>query len=439
MRADASSKSVAGNQAQPEVRTGLVLGMLCFVYVLNFLDRQLISILAKPIQDELNITDSQLGKLTGFYFALFYCIIAIPVGWLADRTNRVKALSIACALWSAATTSCGMAGNYAQLVVARMTVGIGEAGGVPPSYAIISDYFPPERRGTALAIFNLGPPLGSAFGVLLGASLAAAFHWRLPFYVIGAVGVVTALAVYVLVAEPQRGAHNAATDAPPAEVAAPGFFATILRFFTNPVLFLASLASGAANFIYYGISNFATLFLMREKGMELGEVAIWYALVVSVGMGGGIYVSGRLIDKFGPRKKSAYAIIPAISLLLALPFFLGFVWSNRWDVALLFLAVPTFLNSFFLSATVTFVQGEVSSDQRVISGALLLFVMNFIGLGLGPTYVGMVSDFFRPSHGVHSLQAAYLALAPIYLIAALLYFGLARLINRLQAITGERA
>ena len=157
------------------VRTGLVLGMLCFVYVLNFLDRQLISILAKPIQDDLHITDSQLGMLTGFYFALFYCFIAVPIGWLADRTNRVRVLSIACALWSGATAACGMAGNYAQLVIARMTVGVGEAGGVPPSYAIISDYFPRERRGRAMAIFNLGPPLGSALGVAFGASLAAAF------------------------------------------------------------------------------------------------------------------------------------------------------------------------------------------------------------------------------------------------------------------------
>ena len=170
----------------PRVRTGLVLGMLCFVYVLNFLDRQLISILAKPIQDGLHITDSQLGLLTGFYFALFYCFIAVPIGWLADRTNRVRVLSIACALWSGATAACGMAGNYAQLVIARMTVGVGEAGGVPPSYAIISDYFPRERRGRAMAIFNLGPPLGSALGVAFGASLAAAFNWRLPFYVIGA-------------------------------------------------------------------------------------------------------------------------------------------------------------------------------------------------------------------------------------------------------------
>jgi len=405
-----------------------MLGMLCFVYVLNFLDRQLVSILAKPIQDALQITDGQLGKITGFYFALFYCFIAIPVGWLADRTNRVKVLSIACALWSAATAACGMAANYGQLVVARMAVGVGEAGGVPPSYAIISDSFPREQRGAALAIFNLGPPFGSALGVAFGASLAAAFDWRLPFLVIGAVGIVTAIAVYILVAEPNRGGYDGAT--PVEAVATTSFVRTIARFFANPILLLASLASGTANFITYGVNNFTTLFLMREKGMLLSEVAIWYALAIGVGMGGGIFLSGRLIDRFGARAKAAYAVIPAISLLFALPFFLAFVWAPQWQLALIFLMVPLFLNSFFLTATVTLVQGEVHPEQRVMAGALLLLVMNLIGLGLGPTYVGMMSDLFQPSRGVHALQAAFFALAPMYLIAAALFFALARLINR---------
>jgi MFS family permease len=406
--------------------------MLCFVYVLNFLDRQLISILAKPIQDALGMSDSQLGRLTGLYFALFYCFIAIPVGWLADRTHRVKVLAGACAIWSAATAACGMVGSYGQLVVARMIVGVGEAGGVPPSYAIISDYFPRERRGTAMAIFNLGPPFGSALGVAFGASLAAAFSWRVPFYVIGGIGVVTAIAVYLLVAEPRRGGNDAPGVAAPTDLPAPSFAVTVGRFFANPVLLLASIASGGANFITYGISNFATLLLMREKGMTLSEVAIWYALVVAVAMSGGIYCSGRLIDRFAARSRAAYGTLPALSLLLAVPFFIGFVWSPDWRLALVFLTVPMFLNSFFLSATVAFVQDEVSPDKRVISGALLLLVMNFIGLGLGPTYVGMASDLFHAAYGAHSLQAAMYALAPMYVIAALLFFGLARLIRRTE-------
>lgn len=420
-------------QERPDSRRngsrGFVLGMLCFVYVLNFLDRQLVSILAKPIQDGLQISDGQLGYITGFYFALFYCFIAIPVGWLADRTNRVKILALACGLWSGATIACGMAANYGQLVAARMAVGIGEAGGVPPSYAIISDSFPREKRGTAMGIFNLGPPIGSALGVAFGASVAAAWDWRAPFYVVGAIGVLTALLVYFLVPEPVRGRFDPAPTAP-AGAPAPGFGQAILGFFGNRVLAVAALASGAANFITYGLSNFATLFLMREKGMTLDEVAIWYALAVGLGMGTGIFVSGKLIDRFAARNKAAYAMIPALSLVLALPFFLGFAAADRWEIALALLFVPLFLNSFFLPATVTLVQGEVAPGARVISGALLLLVMNLVGLGLGPTFVGIASDFFRPEYGQHSLRMAFFALAPMYLIAALLFLWLARLIRR---------
>lgn len=429
---DAADRT-GGATPEPSSQRGLILAMLCFVYVLNFLDRQLVSILAKPIQDGLQISDSQLGRITGFYFALFYCFIAIPVGWLADRTNRVKVLAIACGLWSAATAACGMAANYGQLVAARMAVGVGEAGGVPPSYAIISDSFPREQRGTAMGIFNLGPPLGSALGVAFGASLAAAYDWRVPFYVVGAIGVVTAVIVYWMIPEPERGRYD------PAPVAAAprdeSFGQAIRRFFGNRILVVAALASGAANFITYGLSNFATLFLMREKGMALEEVAIWYALAVGIGMGAGIFVAGRLIDRFAVANKAAYASIPALSLLLALPFFLGFASVGSWPVALALLCVPLFLNSFFLPATVTFVQGEVDPGERVISGALLLLVMNLIGLGLGPTFVGMASDFFRPDHGAAALQMAFYALAPMYLVAALLFLWLARLIKRSVAVT----
>lgn len=422
-----TAKPDAGHKVAPGAH--ITLAMLCFVYVLNFLDRQLISILAKPLQDALKISDGELGLLTGFYFALFYCFIAIPIGWLADRTSRVKVLSAACAVWSAATAACGMAGSYGQLVVARMMVGVGEAGGVPPSYAIISDTFARERRTTAMAIFNLGPPIGSALGVAFGASLAAASNWRIPFYAIGAIGVVTALAVYRIVREPNRGETDILSETRSAKVVPEGFATTVARFFCNPLLLMAALASGAGNFITYGLLNFTVLFLMREKGMALGDVAVWYALVVGIGMSAGIYASGRIVDRFARHSKTAYATVPAASLVLALPFFLGFAWAPTWELALLFLTVPMFLNSFFLSATVTFVQSEVAPERRVVSGALLLLVMNFIGLGLGPTYVGKASDFFRPLYGEHALQAAYYALAPMYLIAALLFLWLARLIR----------
>lgn len=430
MTAQDSSAPMVVAPAQPSAPSKgawFTLVVLCFVYVINFLDRQLLSILAKPIQDTLHVTDGQLGLIGGLYFALFYCILAIPVGWIADKTNRVRVLSFACALWSAATMACGFAANYTQLVIARMTVGVGEAGGVPPSYAIISDYFPPTQRGTALGLYNLGPPIGAALGVAFGASIAAAFSWRLAFIVLGAVGIVTALIVVLFVREPKRGGMDS-VDASPAQKA--GFFSTFAMFFSRPNLVLMALGGGATQFITYGLGNFTVLFLMREKGMTLPEVALWYALLVGVGMSGGILISGRMVDFFTRRSKQAYALLPAISLIFAAPLYVAFVWAPDWQLALLLLIGPTVLNYFYLSSSVTMVQQEVRPDQRVMSGALLLLVMNLIGLGLGPTFVGAVSDYFKPTHPDNSLQMALYALAPFYLLAIAIFFWLAARLRR---------
>ena len=436
MAAPKSSSSLASepepisSPAIPGARAWIALGLLCFVYVLNFLDRSLLSILAKPIQDSLHVSDGQLGLIGGLYFALFYCFISIPVGWVADRTNRVWILSLACALWSAATMACGLAGNYAQLVVARMTVGIGEAGGVPPSYAVVSDYFPPGRRGTALGIYNLGPPIGAALGIAFGAAIAAAYSWRDAFLVLGSVGLFTALAVVLIVREPPRGGLDrpAAKDGSIA-AASSGFRQTIMMFFSRKALVLAALGSGATQIVTYGAGNFSTLLLMREKGMTLGEVAVYSALVTGIAMSAGIFISGRVIDKFTRRSKQAYALVPAASLALAVPFYLGFVWAPSWEVALLFQIGPTFLNYFYLSSSVTLVQEEVRPDQRVLSGALLLLVMNLIGMGVGPALVGAVSDFLHASHPHHSLQLAFYVLVPFYGLAIGLFLWLAQVLR----------
>jgi len=416
-----------------------VLAMLCLVYVLNFLDRQLVSILAKPIQDELGISDGQLGLLGGLYFALFYCILGIPVAWLADRTNRVRVLSIACALWSAATIACGMAQTYPQLAIARMSVGIGEAGGVPPSYSIISDYFPASRRGTALGLFNLGPPLGQALGVAFGAAIAAAYSWRLAFVVLGAAGIVAALFVWWLVREPKRGAMDIGSpvvSAGTAEEDTEGFWATLRMFATRPTLVLVSLAAAISQFINLGMLSFTTLFLMREKGMTLEEIAVWYALLLGVCVGGAIFLSGRLIDRFGQGSPQVYGLLPGIALAVAVPFFIGFVHAPTWPVALAFLAVPTFLNHLYLTPAVTFVQNAVSARKRALAGAVLLLVMNLIGFGLGPTWVGFASDWLRPTYPENSLQMAFYSLVVFFLIAIGLYLMLARQLRRERAAAG---
>jgi len=439
VNSDTATQTVAPTSADKDIsgvglRAWIALIALCLVYVLNFLDRSLLSILAKPIQDSLHVTDGQLGLIGGLYFALFYCFISIPVGWIADKTNRVWVLSLACALWSAATMACGVASTYLQLVIARMTVGVGEAGGVPPSYAIVSDYFPPGQRGTALGIYNLGPPIGAALGVAFGASIAAAYSWRAAFIALGGAGLIVALLVRLIVREPVRGALDGAHDT---QQSPSGFGKSIAMFFSRPALVLAAFASGATQVVTYGSGNFATLFLIREKGMTLSEVAIYYALVVGIGMSAGIFVSGRVIDRLTPRWKQAYALVPAASLTLAIPFFIGFVWAPGWQPALAFLIGPYVLNYFYLSSSVTLVQQEVRPDQRVMSGALLLLVMNLIGMGVGPAFVGAVSDYFHASNPHHSLQLALYALIPFYLLAILLFLILARVLRHENLTTGD--
>lgn len=422
------AKSSLPMPAAPGSRAWVALAMLCCIYILNFLSRQLPAILAKPIQDDLHISDGQLGLIGGFYFALFYCCISIPVGWLADKTNRSRILALACAIWSLATMLCGMTGNYLEFVFAYMTVGFGEAGGVPPSYSIITDYFPTGRRGTALGLFNLGPGIGAALGIAFGASIAAAFNWRYAFILLGAVGVFAAVCVLLLVREPRRGGLDRIPDH--ATKGNSGFRQTFVMFFSRPSLLWVALGSGANQFITYGLSNFTVLFLMREKGMGLRQIATWYSLVVLIGMSGSMFVSGRLIDRFTRNSKSAYALIPAASLTLAVPLYLGFVRTPSWWIALPLLVATIFLNYFYLSSAVTLVQEEVRPDQRVMSGALLLLVMNFIGLGLGPTFVGAASDFFRKNHSGHSLQMALYALAPFYIIAIGIFLKLAGVLRK---------
>jgi len=424
---------VGASAAQPPAsrRAWFVLAILCFVYVLNFLDRQLLAILAKPIRDELGLTHGQIGLISGLYFALFYCVLSVPVAWFADRSNRVRVVALACGLWSAATAACGLAGNYGQLAGARMLVGVGEAGGVPPSYAIISDYFRPGTRGTALGLYNLGPPIGNALGVAFGASIAAAYSWRDAFLALGVVGVATAIIVFVTVREPKRGGLDVAT---PGAVAAPvvraPFWPTFRMFFTRRVLLLTALATGANQFITYAAANFTTLFLMEEKGMTLNEVAIWYALLMLVSMGGGIFIAGRMVDRFVPRDRRAYAYIPAFALVAAAPFFAGFIAAPGWQLAMVLLVLPMGLNYFYLSPAVALVQEAVPPAQRVMAGALLLLVMNLIGLGLGPTYLGAASDWFAAHGHARPLQMAFYTLLPFYAVAVLLFLALGRAIAK---------
>ncbi len=330
---------------------------------------------------------------------------------------------------------CGMATNYAQLAVARMTVGVGEAGGVPPSYAIIADYFPSGRRGTALGIYNLGPPIGAALGIAFGASIAAAFSWRYAFIILGGAGILTAIAFILSVREPRRGGLDDITQTPTGNFGArtSGFVDTLRMFFSHPALLLAALGSGATQVITYGLGNFTTLFLMREKGMTLSEIALYYALIVWHRHGRGdirFRMDGRPLHT--PLQTSLRAASCGRRWSLAAPLFVGFVWAPTWPCRTAF---PdryrrSSTTSICLPRSRWFRRKSVRSSA-CMSGALLLLVMNFIGLGLGPTYRRCCQRLF-PRHATRNIpcrlrctHSCRFTFSPIFL-----FLWLARVLRR---------
>lgn len=408
------------------VYSWVVVATLCVVYSFNYLDRQFLSVLAEPVKRSLHLTDTQLGLLTGLMFALFYTAFGIPVAALADRTHRTRIIAAACALWSLFTAACGFAGSFAGLALARIGVGVGEAGGSPPAYSIIADYFAPASRGRALAVYSLGVPLGSMLGAASGGWIAASFGWRAAFISLGVAGLLLAPLVLAVVREPVRGR----LDGPAPPVARPSLFAAIAAFLGRPKLLFTALAAGLTAFVGYAAQTWAPAFLMREKGMTLQQVALWYSLTIGISGVVGTWLSGVLVDWLGARRPSAYALVPGAAILLCLPFFLGFVFVPGWPGALAFVIATSILGIVYLPAALTVIQNSVPAAQRATSGALLLFVLNLIGLGGGPLFVGVLSDHFRPHFGVHALQLALLALGPVFLLAFLCQMAAAWFMER---------
>jgi MFS family permease len=408
----------------------VVVGLLVVTYTLNFLDRQLLATLTEPIRKDLNLTDTQMGMLGGIYFAAFYTAFGIPVGWLADRTKRIWIMAAACAMWSGFTMGCGRAMNFATLAVMRMGVGIGEAGGSPPSYSLISDYFPPKERGTGLAIYSLGVPLGSMLGTAVGGSIAADYGWRWAFIIIGAIGLPVALAMLLVIREPKRGGLDAYLEGKEAHEPPPPLLSAIASYFTNRTLLLTAVSSGLSAFVGYALLNWNTALLMRVKGMSLKEVAAYYAILVGVTGVIGTFTAGWMADVLSRRDRRWYAWIPAICFTLSIPFWFGIIWAPTWQLTLVFLAGPALLNNMYLAPALAVVQNAVPPARRTISGATLLFVLNLVGLGGGPVFLGKVSDMAKAQYGDHSLLVGYGAMIPIIVIVILSHLAAALSIGR---------
>ncbi|MBI1359824.1 MAG: MFS transporter [Alphaproteobacteria bacterium] len=402
----------------------IVVAMLCFIYIFNFLDRQLMSTLQEFIKKDLNLTDEQLGLMTGLYFALFYTGFGVIVGFLADRTSRVRILFFGCFLWSLFTSLCGISKTYPVMVTARIGVGVGEAAGAPPSYSIISDYFPAEKRGLALAVFSLGVPFGQALGAGFGAKIAELYSWRMAFIGIGIIGIIASFILLLVVKEPKRGAADAPLDthmeeAPVEALERPGFIRTFIEFFTRPVLVLTALGCGLTALVGYAALGWNVSFLTRVKHMAIGDIALYYAMMIAVAMGLGTWLSGLIVDWLVKRSKIWYAMLPAIAVGLSIPFYVGYVYAPTWQVALACLAGPTFLTIMYLAPALAVVQNSVKPAQRTQAGAMLLMVLNLIGLGGGPSLVGTLSTWFHESKGMSDaagLQAAMFWVTPFYAI-----------------------
>ncbi|HEY7799102.1 MAG TPA: MFS transporter, partial [Hyphomonadaceae bacterium] len=410
----------------------VVLAMLAFIYIFNFLDRQLMSTLIESIKKDTGFTDKQMGFMTGFNFALFYTVFGVIVGFLADRTSRRNILFAGAFLWSGFTALCGMAQNYPVMLAARAGVGIGEAAGAPPSYSIISDYFPPEKRGLALALFSLGVPLGQAFAVAFGAQIDIIWGWRTAFIGIGIAGVVASILLLLIVREPKRGAmdHSATVSREQAEANASvkeGFLSTMWQFVSRPMLLWTALGCGFTAFVGYASLVWNAPFFLRVLGMTREELSIWYALAIGLGIGLGTWASGWLTDMLVKRSKAWVALMPAIAMAAAAPFWYFFTQQSEWGVAVIILSVPLFLTIMYLAPALALVQNSVKPSQRTMSGAILLMILNGIGLGGGPTLVGTLSTQFTTEKvasgmdaaaaGIAGLREAMVWMTPFYAVA----------------------
>ena len=394
--------------------TWYVVGVCCVVYTVNFVDRQIINILLPAIKTDLLLSDTQLGALSTA-FGLFYATLALPIGRIADRRSRRNVISICIALWSAMTVLCGTARSFAMLFVYRIGVGVGEAGGSPPAISLISDTVPARWRATALGLFSMGVPLGVMIGSLAGGYLREDLGWRYAFYLVGAPGLLVALLVWGTVREPARAV---APVLPPV--------LEVLRFLWQRRSFRhLSFAAGLYAFAGYSALAWLPSFLGRSHGFGAVEQAQAAAVVAAIGAGIGTFAGGAVADLWARSDRRAYALLPTITMLLAVPFAVAayLVTDSTWAIVLL--TIPTLLGQMYQAPAFAATQSLSPPTMRVLATAVLFCVINLIGLTLGPLVTGILSDELAPQYGDESLRYALLAVNVVFYAWASLHFGLA--------------
>lgn len=381
-----------------------VLLVLTGVYTFNFIDRQILVILQESIKADLDLSDTQLGLLTGFAFALFYVTLGIPIARFADRSNRKNIIAVSLTAWSAMTVLSGFVQNFWQLLLARIGVGVGEAGGSPPAHSIISDYFPAEKRATALSIYSMGIYIGILFGYLAGGWINQYFGWRMAFMAIGIPGIMYALIVFFTVKEPARGQ----TDKAPQKVEeVAGLIAVTKHLLSYKTFLYLAFACGLTTFGSYGVGNFTPPFLARVHGLDSVTIGTWLSLTSGIGGGLGTFLGGYIADKLGRKDVRWYLWISIIAGAFKLIPATIFFFSENSQVVLIATFFSTFAVGIFLGPSLAVIHNLVTAKMRAFASAILFFILNLIGLGFGPMVIGLISDFLEPTYQQYSLRWAF--------------------------------
>lgn len=401
-------------------RAYYALFILTIVYSFNFIDRQLLAILQESIKAELLLSDTQLGLLTGFAFALFYVTAGIPIARWADAGNRRNIVALAVFIWSFMTAISGLVQNYLQLLLARIGVGVGEAGGSPPSHSMISDMFPAERRASALGFYSTGVSIGILFGFLMGGWLNEFFGWRVAFFVVGVPGVLLALVVRFTLREPRRGLSENRDDNPE-----PVAVKEVVALLWSRRSFRHMAWAGALSaFAGYSVANWSASFIIRSYGMSTGELGTWLALIIGIGGAVGVFGGGLLADKLAAKDTRWYVLLPASAGVISLPFAAGVYLVDNVYASLLLMIIPAIQSNVFLGTTLAVSHSLVGLRMRAMASAILFFIFNLVGLGAGPWSVGLLSDLLAPQFGNESLRYAMLALVPLMVSLSALHFYL---------------
>lgn len=418
---------MAENPAMAAVRPAftnpkLMLWILMIVYVLNFLDRQILNILAEPIKSDLGLSDTQLGLLAGPAFAVFYAVLGVPIARYADnpRTNRVWLISACLAVWSGMTAICGVAQNFVQLALARVGVGVGEAGCTPAAHSLIADSVPPEKRSSAIAFFGLGIPVGSLLGLVIGGVINDQYGWRIALMLVGAPGLLLAVLLPVLLRDPRRCADSAHFSAAASNnMAALSIKDAIREAFSSKAYLYVFIAASFTAFLSYGKGLWTISFFIRSHGLSTTEAGL--SMAVALGVSGiiGTWLGGKMADVFGKRDKRHILTLPAIGMAVAAPILFAGYYAEDWRVAVALLIVPTILNAAYYGPAYGCVQGLVRPEARAIAASLVVFGQNLIGLGMGPLIFGVLSDWLQPMAGAESVRwvlygAAWLGLIPAF-------------------------